>query len=135
MNTEFTALTEQHISELVRRFYQRASANENLSGIFEAVITDWDAHHRVVENFWSHALLNTDRYQGSPYPQHTRLPLRLEHFDIWLGLFRDTVREVLPTEAADRAIARAELMAESFKIGIIHKYSDLTKPSLAKPTV
>jgi hemoglobin len=135
MNVEKTSLTEQHISELVRLFYQRASADENLSAIFEAVITDWDAHHRVVENFWSHALLNTDRYQGSPYPQHTRLPLRLEHFDSWLGLFRDTAREVLPTEAADRAIARAELMAESFKIGLIHKYIDLTRLSLAKPAV
>jgi hypothetical protein len=67
MNTEITTLTEQHISELVRRFYLRASADDSLRIIFEAAITDWDAHHRVVENFWSHALLNTDRYQGSPY--------------------------------------------------------------------
>ena len=89
-------LTEQHISDLVRRFYERAMEDGSLRPIFEATIHDWDAHHRVVEDFWSRTLLNTNRYQGTPYSLHARLPIRPEHFDTWLALFRETALEVLP---------------------------------------
>ena len=117
-----TILTEEHIAKLVKLFYQRANADESLQPIFNAAINDWEAHHRIVEDFWSYALLKTDRYHGSPYPLHARLPLRIEHFDRWLDLFRQTANEVLPTEAASQAIARAEHMAESFKVGMFFDY-------------
>ncbi|MDD4914100.1 MAG: group III truncated hemoglobin [Methylococcales bacterium] len=115
-------VTEQQIAELVRRFYERAANDDGLQTIFAAAIHDWDAHHRIVENFWSKVLLNTDRYHGSPYPLHARLPLQLEHFDRWLALFRQTAGEVLPEQAAAQAIARAEHMAESFKVGMFFDY-------------
>jgi hemoglobin len=110
--------TEDQIAELVRRFYERALAHDSLRPIFEAAVTDWDTHHRVVQDFWSRTLLNTDRYRGNPYPVHAQLPLQPEHFDIWLRLFRETAREVLPPDAAAEAISRAEHMAESFKAGM-----------------
>ncbi|QFY41832.1 group III truncated hemoglobin [Candidatus Methylospira mobilis] len=133
MNAEDDTLTERHITELVRRFYERASADDGLQAIFESVIDDWDAHHRVVENFWSRTLLQTDRYQGTPYPLHARLPLRPELFESWLNLFRKTALETLPAEAAEHAIARAEHMAESFKAGMFHGYDIRSRPSLGKP--
>ncbi|WP_446809765.1 group III truncated hemoglobin [Methylomonas sp. 2BW1-5-20] len=133
MNTENTEVTEQQIAELVRRFYENAAADDRLKAIFDGAIHDWDDHHRVVENFWSRTLLNTDRYQGSPYPIHTRLPLQIEHFDIWLAHFRQTAREVLPAEAAERAIARAEHMAESFKVGMFFDYNPARTSSCANP--
>ena len=133
MNKEHTQATERDIVELVRRFYERAAADDSLKAIFDAAIHDWDGHHRVVENFWSRTLLSTDRYQGSPYPMHARLPLRIEHFDIWLGHFRLTAREVLPPEAAELAIGRAEHMAESFKVGMFFDYNPPSVSSTAKP--
>ena len=102
----------------MHHFYERAAADESLQAIFKAAIQDWDAHHRVVENFWSRTLLETDRYQGSPSPSHARLLLQPEHFEHWLTLFRETAQETLPMEAAQKAIARAEHMAESFNAGM-----------------
>ena len=93
MTTENAQLTEQHISKMVHRFYERAMADDGLRPIFEATIHDWDAHHRVVVDFWSRVLLNTDRYRGSPYPPHAGLPIRSEYFDRWLTLFREAAQK------------------------------------------
>lgn len=125
-------LSEAHIGELVRRFYQRARSDEQLKPIFDGAISDWDEHHRIVEDFWSRTLLETHRYQGRPYPAHARLPLRPEHFDRWLELFRKTAREVLPESAAAVAITRAEHMAESFKAGMF-TFPLISGPSLGHP--
>jgi hemoglobin len=118
MDTPPSSDDEQRIVDLVSLFYERALKNDSLRPVFEAVVTDWKTHHRVVRDFWSRTLLGTNRYRGHPYPIHARLPLNPEHFDIWLKLFRDTAREVLPPDAAERAISRAEHMAESFKAGM-----------------
>ncbi len=126
-------VTEAQIAEMVRRFYERALADEQLRPIFETTIVDWDTHHRVVEDFWSRTLLNTTRYKGTPYSLHARLPIRPEHFDRWLDLFRETAREILPSDAASRAIARSEHMAEAFKAGMFHGYQIPLGPSLAYP--
>ncbi len=109
---------ERQIAELVSRFYQRALQNDKLRPIFEAAIADWNMHHRIVQDFWSKTLLGTNRYQGHPYSVHAQLPLQPEHFGIWLDLFRDTAREVLPPDTAESAINRAEHMAESFQAGM-----------------
>ncbi|WP_347986113.1 group III truncated hemoglobin [Methylomonas sp. AM2-LC] len=123
MHTENTVVTEQVIADLVRCFYERAASDERLKNIFNNAIFDWDQHHRVVEDFWSRALLETNRYHGSPYPVHTRLPLKIEDFDVWLDYFRQTAYEVLPQTAAQQAITRAEHMAESFKVGMFFDYT------------
>lgn len=133
MNMKNCEVNEQMIAELVSRFYASASADDRLKAIFDGSIHDWDAHHRLVENFWSRTLLNTDRYHGSPYPIHARLPLKIEDFDVWLKHFRQTALEVLPREAADLAIARAEHMAESFKVGMFFDYNPASTPSCTKP--
>jgi hemoglobin len=133
MNSEDESVTEGQIAELVRRFYERAMADEGLRPIFEAAIHDWDAHHRIVEDFWSRTLLNTDRYRGSPYPLHARLPIRPEHFDRWLALFRETALEVLPPVAARRAVLRTEHMAESFKAGMFPGFEVAPGPARGRP--
>jgi hemoglobin len=131
MNPE-PAPTEQDIAELVRRFYERARADAELGPVFENAVADWDEHHRTIEDFWSRTLLGTDRYHGHPYGVHVNLPLRPEHFDRWLGLFRETAREVLPAAAAESAIGRAEHMAESFKAGMF-TFDRLVKPVHSRP--
>ena len=124
--------TEEQIAEMVRRFYRQVLPDDRLRPIFDAAITDWDTHHRVVQDFWSRTLLDTDRYRGHPYPVHAQLPLQPEHFDIWLELFRKAAREVLPADSAARAIARAEHMAESFKAGMF-SFPRYEGPKLWKP--
>ena len=133
MNHPDTPLSETHIVELVRCFYELAMADDELRKLFEATIQDWDGHHRLVENFWSRQLLGTDRYtNGSPYPVHARLPLKPEHFDTWMLAFRQAAAESLPADAATKAVARAEHMAESFKAGMFHGNTTRAGASLGK---
>ena len=113
-------VTEQQISDLVRVFYGRARQDTALAPVFDAVVENWEQHLQIVEDFWSHVLLGTKRYQGSPYPVHANMPIPIErpHFAIWLDLFRQTALETLPPEAAATAIGRAEHMTKSFKAGL-----------------
>jgi hemoglobin len=111
-------VTEDQISALVRVFYERARQHEDLGILFNALIVDWDHHLSVVQDFWSHVLLGTSRYKSHPYPVHVGLPIKREHFEQWLGLFRPVAVETLPAQAAATAIARAELMAQSFRAGL-----------------
>jgi len=50
-----------------------------------------DVHLRVIANFVE-VLLQTDRYNGSPFVLHMNLPIELEHFERWLVLFEETVK-------------------------------------------
>jgi hemoglobin len=113
-----SAVTEDTIANLVRVFYDRARTHPELGRLFMTSVTDWDDHLRVIRDFWSHVLLGTDRYKRSVYPAHVNLPIRREHFGHWLELFRAAAGETLPPEAAARAIARAELITESFRRGL-----------------
>jgi hemoglobin len=132
--TQQPSATERHIAELVRVFYARARADTELGPIFEQAVHNWPEHLRIIEDFWSRTLLGTTRYQGSPYAVHTFLPLRPEHFDRWLALFRDAARETLPQAAAEQAIARAKLMADSFQAGMFTLGAPVV-PSRGKPAV
>ena len=73
---------------------------------------------RAICDFWSRILLGTERYAGSPYPVHTRLPVQPEHFERWLALFREAAVEFLPPASAEIAIGKAEMMANSFRAGL-----------------
>jgi hemoglobin len=118
MPTTTEQLTERQITDLVSVFYERARAHPRLGPLFNAAVTDWDDHLRVIRDFWSHVLLGTDRYRRHAYPAHVHLPIQREHFDQWLELFRASAQETLPPDAAQRAVARAELMTESFRRGL-----------------
>jgi len=111
-------VTEEQIAELVRVFYDRARAHPDLGPLFNASIDHWEDHLRIIRDFWSQVLLGTKRYRRHAYPAHINLPIRREHFDQWLELFRASTEETLPPDAAQRAIARAELMTESFRRGL-----------------
>jgi hemoglobin len=111
-------VTEEQIDQLVRKFYERARQEERLGPLFAHVVSDWEGHFKIVQDFWSSILLGTGRYKGSPFPPHARMPIELDHFDRWLTLFRQTAEEVLPPEAAAMAISRAEQMTKSFRMGL-----------------
>jgi len=120
---------EQAITNLVRDFYAKARKDPDLGPIFNTAVDDWDVHLRVVANFWSKVLLQTDRYNGHPYVAHVKLPIELEHFGIWLKLFTETANEVLPPDYAEKAIAKAHHMAESFRVGLFPFQDQEGRPS------
>jgi len=113
----------------VRAFYGEAQKDLVLGPIFAAVVHDWDVHYRIVANFWSRALLGTDRYSGHPFPLHINLPIEPEHFDRWLTLFAEATEAHLPPDLAEKAMAKARHMAESFKAGIFPFQDKQGRPS------
>lgn len=120
---------EAAIRACVREFYAKAREDPLLGPIFNDTVEDWDVHLRVIADFWSKVLLQTDRYNGSPFVLHRNLPVELEHFDRWLSLFETTVRSTLPPHHAEKALAKARHMAESFKAGIFPFPGENGRPS------
>ena len=111
-------ITEEAIERLVRRFYGRARADPMIGPVFEAVISDWEPHIVRIVDFWSSMMLGTARYKGSPFAVHMPLPIEPRFFDRWLALWRETTAELFAPEAAGVFNGRAELIAESLKLGL-----------------
>ena len=109
---------EAAIMACVRSFYGEAQKDPQLGPVFATVVHNWEAHYQTVADFWSRALLGTDRYQGHPFPFHTKLPIEPQHFERWLALFTIATETHLPPDLAEKALAKAHHMAASFKAGI-----------------
>lgn len=114
------AASEALIAAMVRRFYDLSLADDVLGPMFRATIDDFEEHYGIVQDFWSHALLGTDRYKrGTPYVHHTKLKVEEVHFERWMKAFTQAVEEVLPAALAEPAMKRARHMTESFRMGLL----------------
>ncbi len=111
-----TGLDEERLAALVHHFYDKARADPLLGPVFDARIADWGAHLERMVAFWSSVALMTGRYHGSPVAKHVPLPIGSEHFERWLALFRESVRETCPPAGAAHVIERAERIARSLRI-------------------
>lgn len=118
-------VTEAMIGTLVTTFYARVRADQVLGPIFERHIDDWDAHLTKLCAFWSSVMLMTGRYKGRPMPVHAALPgIEAQHFERWLGLFREAARDCCPPDAAAAFIDRSERIAQSLKLGMALQRQD-----------
>jgi hemoglobin len=113
-----TGIDEPMIERVVRGFYARVRQDPLIGPVFEARITDWEPHLQRMCAFWSSVALMSGRYHGSPMVKHMPLPVDAAHFDRWLALFRETVRELCPPAAQAHFIERAERIAESLEMGV-----------------
>ena len=113
-----TGLDEDVLRDLVHSFYAKVRRDAVLGPIFAARISDWDPHLERMVAFWSSVALMTGRYHGRPGPAHTPLPIHGAHFVRWLGLFRETAREVCSPAGAAHVIERAERIARSLHIAV-----------------
>ncbi len=113
-----TGIDEALIERLVRGFYARVRQDRLLGPVFESRIADWETHLQKMFAFWSSLTLQSGRYHGHPMAKHLPLPVDAEHFDRWLALFDDTVRDFCPPAAAELFIDRARRVAESLELGL-----------------
>ena len=114
-------LDEDMVHGVVHGFYDAIRKDDLLGPIFLGIIPaeDWPRHLGKMCDFWSATLLRTGRYEGRPLPPHLSIPeLGEEHFRRWLSLFRQTVREECPPEAARLFMDRALRIAHSFRLAI-----------------
>ena len=115
-------ITDNYIDVLVDRFYDQIKLHAILGPIFETAIgDDWDPHLSRMKDFWASVAMNAGRYSGKPVPAHQKHSASIEpwHFNIWLGLFKQTLEDTAPTsEAVDYFMERAERIAQSLKLAI-----------------
>lgn len=104
---------KEDIARLVDTFYDKVLRNEELKPFFANL--DFVHHKPKMIHFWSFVLLDETGYTTNVFDKHVHMPLKDQHFDIWLDLFESTVKEMFSGEKADTAILRAKTIAWSFK--------------------
>lgn len=111
-------LTEADIARLVDRFYDKVRLDPVLGPIFNPAVEDWDAHKQTLVRFWSSIALKSGSYRGNPMAMHRPHPIRAEHFEHWLALWRDTAAETLAPEHAALFADHAARIARSLMYGL-----------------
>jgi len=120
----FHEINDETIGALVEQFYAKARQDPDLGPIFaEHIGDDWDAHLDVIKLFWSNVMLADGRYSGNPMGKHLALSeVRPHHFEVWLGLFGETARDLFDEAIAISFISRAERIAQSLQIGMFQSF-------------
>jgi hemoglobin len=115
------------IVEVVHAFYGRIRQDPTLGPIFSRVIgDDWDVHLSKMCDFWSSVLLMSGRFHGTPMAVHVRLgDVGPNHFALWLRMFRETVTELCPPEAAALFVVKSQMIAQSLQLGIANHRGEL----------
>ena len=116
---EAVELTQAQLAELVDRFYEQVRVDPELGPVFNAAIDDWPEHKRMLTEFWSSVALGTRSYRGNPMAAHRPHPIRAEHFDRWLALWRQTASEVLPAEHVERVAHRLATAARADLVVVV----------------
>ncbi len=120
-NAKQLGIDDAYVSALVEAFYQRIRADDRINHIFARRVGDnWDPHLEKMKDFWASVALNAGRYSGQPVPKHQALTeARPEHFEIWLALFEETLKETAPTPGAiPYFMERASNIANSLQIAM-----------------
>lgn len=119
-------VSEDMIHEVVHGFYAKIRIDPALGPIFNRVITDWDVHLAKMCDFWSSVLLMSGRFKGQPMVAHINVGgIRSPHFVRWLYLFKQTVEQLCPPDAAALFVAKSEMVAQSLQLGIAQSRGEL----------
>ncbi len=105
--------TQDDVEVLVKTFYSNLLLNDEVKPIFEHV--DFKQHMPHMVAFWQFVLLDKEGYTTNVFDKHVNLPLKAEHFTIWLNTFTTTVNNLFSGEKAQMAIQRAQTIAYSFE--------------------
>jgi hemoglobin len=107
---------ESDVAKLIDAFYKKAIADPVIGHFFTMVVhLDWNKHILVINAFWNSILFGTPGYSGNPMDAHIKLdrlsPMEKRHFDKWVVLWTQTVRENFEGPKAEEAINRAGTIA------------------------
>jgi len=115
----------QDIEKMVNKFYEKVNQDTLLSPVFNGFAqVDWDHHLPVMYGFWARILIGEGEYTGSPFPKHIPLPIDGSHFERWLLLFEENLKELFQGELADEALLRAKTIGYTFgaKLAYLKKH-------------
>lgn len=117
-------ITEDQINALVAEFYARIRQEPVLGPIFQRAIgTDrdtWARHEAHIASFWRNAIGLDRSFSGNPMQKHlANSDIQPEHFAIWLDLFAQTAKDVLPERAARSITELANRIGASLRFGLV----------------
>ena len=112
------------VAQLINRFYEKVRANETIGYIFNDVAkVNWEHHLPVMYDFWENVLFHTGTYVRNAVAVHKNLnqltPLKREHFEEWLTLWKQTVDEIFEGPNAELVKQRAQSIATIMQISIL----------------
>lgn len=113
-----STLDAAKIALLLDRFYDKVSADPLIGPVFHAAVSDWDQHKRTLTSFWCSVALRANSYRGNPMAVHRTQPIRAEHFERWLDLWRATTREMLSEADARQMTEHADRIGRSLRLGL-----------------
>ncbi|OIP85965.1 MAG: hypothetical protein AUK37_03440 [Rhodobacterales bacterium CG2_30_65_12] len=120
-------MTADEIDRLVAAFYQRIRAHATLGPVFARAIApddgpEWRAHEAKIAAFWRNAVGLDRGYDGNPMRVHVENPQVMPGmFSVWLELFGQTARDVLPSETAARITALAERIGDGMRYAVTQR--------------
>ena len=93
--------TKADIELLIDRFYGKVLQDEIMAPFF----ADFDKEHHMprMVDFWAFLLLDIHGYQGNVIGKHLQMPLKKEHFDLWVEYFNASLDEYFIGEKVIRA--------------------------------
>jgi hemoglobin len=111
-------LDASKIALLVDRFYGKVRTDPLIGPVFNAAVSDWNEHKRTLTSFWCSVALRANSYRGNPMAVHRMQPIRAEHFERWLDLWRATAGEMLDEADATQMIEHADRIGRSLRLGL-----------------
>jgi len=113
--------TREDLAFLMQEFYSKMLVDEVIGYIFTDVAgLDLEEHLPSLTNFWENMLLNSNGYKKDVMGIHLLLngkePLQPKHFERWLFLLDQTVRESFEGDKVER------MLKSSQNIGAMMKY-------------
>ncbi len=105
--------SKERIEIMIRSFYESLLQDNRIKAVFDN--TDFEKHMPNMIAFWSFVLLDEPGYNTNVFDKHVHLPIKQEHFSIWLGHFEENIARQFFGPKAELAIQRAKLIAYTFE--------------------
>lgn len=105
------------ITKLVNTFYAKVIDDKTIGHIFKNFPNfSFEKHIPIMVSFWESLLFGLAGYKGNPMLKHIELnksiPLNKEHFNQWLSLWEETVKENFEGKKTNEAISKSKSIAE-----------------------
>lgn len=111
--------SRKDIEFLVNIFYSEIKKNKEIGFFFTEISQlNFDDHLPKMYNFWESIIFKKASYSGNPMLSHillnkkSSIKIEEKHFNIWISLWRKTVKANFKGENAEEAIQRAEQIAQ-----------------------
>lgn len=104
------------IAILVRQFYDKIRADEEISPYFNELILDWNSHLEKLTDFWETNLFTIRKYKGNPIEVHNKVDEHFQgqinpnEFGIWLNYWFQTLDSLFEGENVEILKRRARKM-------------------------